>query len=259
MARNDEVERQHLIVLGASNVARCVSTLVDVGRRRVGGPCNFLMAFAHGRSFQMRSQVLIRTIPGILDCQIWDAISKLRSATAVITDVGNDLLYSVTPETLLQWVRDCIERLLPVTQRIVLTELPLTSVNTLGDARYVLMRTILFPGCRITRSQIFERAEQVNDGLVQLAQDYELPILKPEPHWYGFDPIHIKQKHKVEAWHKILSAFEFPEATYTPTRHWAQPVRLRLLAPASRRLFGIEQTKAQPAGKLPDGSVVSLF
>jgi hypothetical protein len=44
---------------------------------------------------------------------------------ALITDIGNDLFYEASVERIAEWIEQCLSRLAPLCERIVVTQLPL--------------------------------------------------------------------------------------------------------------------------------------
>ena len=89
-----------VVAIGASNLSRGLAGLVTtVRRRRIGS--DILVAAGHGRSFGVTSRVAWRRLPSILGCGLWRAIDRLnpagdRPVAAIVTDIGNDLLYGFT-------------------------------------------------------------------------------------------------------------------------------------------------------------------
>ncbi len=99
-------------------------------------------------------------------------------------------------------------------------------------------------------------AEQIDDGLAKLASVRGLKFFKLNPTWYGFDPIHIRPSLWKTAWHEILQI--------RPTGNKAsggalEGIKLYLMAPERRRLFGIEQFTPQPGVMLPKGGRIWLY
>ena len=86
---------------------------------------------------------------------------------AVITDVGNDLLYGEDPDTILGWVAECVRRLTAV--RITITGLPLAGLGALGRGRYLLLRSIFFPSSRQGHRRVVSGGKEVDAGLQALA------------------------------------------------------------------------------------------
>jgi hypothetical protein len=107
---------------------------------------------------------------------------------------------------------------------------------------------------------VVDRALDLDQRLRDLGRRRNLVLAEQRPEWYGFDPFHIQMRHWSRAWPEILSAWSArPAAPGAPPPSLWRWLRLRSLAPERRRLFGVEQRRAQPAGLLPDGTTVALY
>jgi hypothetical protein len=200
---------RRVVLLGASNVTRLLSVLVETACRFWGRPLDLLGAFGHGRSYGLRVPVLGRELPGIVECGLWRALERRPPAptAALVTDVGNDILYDVPVPEIAGWVEVCLDRLLSSGARIVLTSLPLRSITRLSPARYLLARRILFPGCQLPYGEALARALDLDQRLRTLAAKRGIRVAEQRPEWYGFDPIHIRRWWGPRAWREILSGW----------------------------------------------------
>lgn len=251
-----------VVVLGASNVRLGFAPLVATARALAGGPVDLLAAMGHGRSYGHWSRVGGRELPGIVQCGLWEALAERPRlpTTALLTDVGNDLLYGDGPERLLEWVGECVARLSDAGADVTLTELPMPSLTRLGPVRYRVFRTIFFPTCPLTLKGVTASAQQVNDGLRKLAHERGLRIVSLESAWYGFDPIHLKRWSYPVAWKKIFGIHSGEdEAFETRALTFAERGRISAARPQHRRVFGNTQRRDQPCVTLDDGVRVSLF
>jgi len=252
---------RRVVLLGASNLVRGLPLVLDRARDAWGSPVDFLAAIGHGRSYGAESNVFGRVLPGILQCELWEALDQRRPGptAGLVTDIGNDIVYGVSAREIADWVSTCLERLHPRCQRLVLTELPLASLERLGASRFVFLRTLLFPWSRISLAQALETARQLNRHVLELAAAFRAELIKPSPHWYGFDPIHIRGQQQREAWQRIFSAMRDGEFPPLAPHSFAGRIQLLVQRPLRRRLFGIEQRRAQPTLRLRDGSWLSLY
>jgi len=251
-----------IVLLGASNVVLGWETISQLARSLAGEPIDIWGAFGHGRSYGLKSRVLGRSLPGITPCGLWPNLAGSRTCetVAVVTDLGNDLLYGVDVPQIIGWVDWCVERLLEQNAKVVITRLPLASVRRLSPARFRLMRSILFPRSELTLDAVIRLAEELDAGVIDLTTRFGIGVVEPRPEWYGFDPIHVLRRQRHAAWSEILgrgfdlSDFDVPAAASQP-----RMPRLWRLAPERRGVFGVEQTRAQPVVELADGGRVFLF
>jgi hypothetical protein len=248
-------------VLGASNVVRCLSTVVETAQRVLEGPIDFLGAIGFGRSYGMTSRVLGRRLPGIVDCGLWKDLSGRPPAEtyALLTDIGNDIVYGADVDQIAEWVEQCLKRLSPICQRIVVTELPLDSLATLGALRFSFFRALLFPKSRLSLNDAQSCARSLDARVLELAERYGACVKTPQAKWYGLDPIHIRMRHWSRVWREILCDWRddvHPSRAKGSFMRW---LKLQCQRPQSRHLFGIHQRRVQPTCTLRDGSTISLY
>jgi hypothetical protein len=254
---------RRVVLLGASNLWLGLAAVVETACRLAGRPLDVLAACGHGRSYGLRSTLLwLRDLPGIVECGLWPALERRPPAptAALLTDVGNDLLYDAGVADILGWVQTCLDQLQGSGARVVLTALPLASISTLGPGRYRLLRTFLFPACRLAYATVLQRAADLDGRLRDLAGQRGMAFVEQRREWYGFDPIHIRRRRRAEAWREVLAPWAagapLPGPAPASLRRW---LRLCLLAPERRWLLGCEQQRRQPAARLPDGTLLSLY
>ena len=258
------------MILGASNVTRGLSTVIETLRIVLGSPLEIIAAIGHGRSYGMSSKVFIRTLPGILDSGLWNTLASSQQARpelptyALITDIGNDIMYGAPPQQITQWVEECIDRLrrtVPQVQ-IAMTATPIEGIRTLKPWKYAVVKTTLFPSRKLTFEQAIARAVELHDRLIDLAARKNVKRVDPSPAWYGFDPIHIRLRWWGKAWLKVLSD-GFTDQGHvgrSPSRssltRW---INARLMMPDRYWLAGVERHRVQPAATRHDESTISLF
>ncbi|WP_144995906.1 SGNH/GDSL hydrolase family protein [Polystyrenella longa] len=254
----NEAHSEQVIVLGASNVAISLSRLVHSIRKSIPAerPLNLLIAGGHGRSYGMTSRVLARSLPGIRNCGIWDALETIRQQEprnsslrpkALLTDVGNDLIYGVAVERLVGWVETCLERLQKYQADIVMTGIPLQSLARLSPLRYTMTQKMFFPTNSSEHGKMVGQATELNEQLELLAEKYHAAF-EPQPgDWFGFDPIHFRGRQRPFIWQKLCQHWSEFDAERTDWKsnpfQTAQSWRWK---PAQRGLFGKSQTTHQP-------------
>lgn len=254
---------RRVVLLGASNATVCFPLLVESLRATLG-PIELFAAHGHGRSYGMSSKVLWRVLPGIRNCGIWTAMEETPSQgerpLALITDIGNDLLYGAIPDQILRWVELCINRLEEQGAETVITALPMESVAKLGRFRYGFLKSILFPGKGPTWQVMHELAQALNTGVRDLAARRDVPIIRPPGAWYGFDPIHIHWRRRPDAVRTFLSAWETVGREVEVRRPtWGEAVQRWRWRTAESIRFGKTCHVPQPAATMEDGSLVFLY
>ena len=252
-------EISRLVALGASNLTLGLSSVLGIARSAFGPQVEVLAALGYGRSYGAPSTIAIRTLPGILESGLWRELEARPKANTrgLITDVGNDILYGFSSDQILAWVKEAANRLLAHTSDVVLTDLPRASIRRLSPRAFLFFRTLFFPPCRLSRDEVFERVDRVNEGLAGIAASMGLRLAHLEDDWYGFDPIHLRPRAWPGAWRKIIAGEEIPDrgAEFSSL----ELARLHLLPPERRFLLGLEQVTPQSGVKLRRGGHLWIY
>lgn len=255
--------RLRAVLLGASNLQVTLPAVVEHLRRAAAGPVEVLAACGHGRSYGTWSRYLfVRRLPGIAACGLWTALAGRPPlpTVALLTDVGNDLAYGETPETVARWIEGCLESLGQLGADTICTLLPLASLENMSRLRYYAARTILFPGRGVSWQTLMARARELDGRLRALARVRGTCLIEPEAAWYGIDPIHFRRGKRREVWDRILSAWPLDHPAGEPSRPSRHTLRgLSSLRAEEVRLFGVRRWNPQPAVSLADGTTVALY
>jgi hypothetical protein len=253
--------QRRVVLLGASNLTKGISTVLETASRLWGRPLAVFGALGHGRSYGRTSSILGRQLPGILECGLWNELARWPAVptAALVTDIGNDLLYEEPVDEIAAWVRTCLDRLAAINSRSVVTLLPVENLAGLSRARFKFMRTIFFPHSRITLEEVSRRAVELNERVRQMAEERGFAVVQHRAIWYGFDPIHIKLRYRSAAWREILASWSHSMCEGPARGTVSQTLYLRSRTPERRRFLGIEQHGRQPAGRMRDGTTVAVY
>lgn len=253
---------RRVILLGASNLTRSFPTVVATVRQTWSEPVEIMAAMGHGRSYGQDSSVLGRKFSGIFPCALWQDLqnrSKLPMA-ALVTDIGNDMLYGVSTDQLLEWVEGCLDRLTDVGASTIVTQLPAGSIDRLSERRFQFFRRILFARSKLTLADARVLVREINDRLTEVGQRRKIPVISASASWYGFDPIHVKRSVMRHAWPALLAAWHAMEEplAITPSSLW-MAAYLSGLEPCEYSRFGFRRRASQPNGRLNDGTTISIY
>jgi hypothetical protein len=249
------VQVARVVAIGASNLTRGFQTVVSTARTVWGPDVQIVAALGHGRSFGSTSAFLVRRLPGILHSGLWTDLESTPAVPtkALVTDVGNDILYGFSSNQILGWVDEAVTRLTRISTDIVLTGLPMESIRRLSPARFRIARSVLVPSSRLSHAQVVGTAEHVHAGLERLARDRGVRFVALRRAWYGLDPIHIRPALWQPAWQEILGV------SCPVRRSRTEALRLYLMRPERQSLCGIEQRKPQTGLALTRGARVWLY
>jgi hypothetical protein len=257
------VSKSRLILLGASNLTLSLRLIIDLMQQQIGASSEILAAVGHGRAYGVFSQVVWRGLPGIAECGLWRQLNAMESRPtyALLTDIGNDIVYELTPEQVLRAVERCIDRLQRQSAQIVVTNLPIASVERLSERRYTFFRNLFYPFCKLSRDETLSRVRAVHVGLVDMAVRRQFLLVEQEAHWFGSDGIHVNYWQREAFYRDIVR--RFPDSGAKP-EHWDDK-RKFFLTWQRRPVFAFKTVLGraihcpQPSGQLADGSPVSKY
>ncbi|MFO1000562.1 MAG: SGNH/GDSL hydrolase family protein [Planctomycetaceae bacterium] len=240
-------EKQSVILLGASNLTLGWKPAVRALQHVVPGEIDLRVCLGMGRSYIDWSAVLFRRLPGILQCGLWENLPAAGSSSplVLITDIGNDIAYRREPEDIFQAVDECLRRIRAWRSdaRVVMTGLPLPSVEAMGRSRFLVMRTILFPGCLMTFEQACDRSRTLNGMLEHYAQKNQIPFVNPEGAWYRSDPIHVIPPLREKVFRKFFSLWNVDSVASLESQNVSPPA---LPVTAVRTVAGFSRRASQP-------------
>lgn len=228
-------------------------------------PLELFAAEGHGRSFGNWSRVGPRGLPGIVSCSLWEQLDALPTASteqprALITDIGNDLLYGVDPEQVTMWIETCLQRLQSLNSRIVVTSLPVASIQKLSRTRFEFLKSIMFHSSQMSFDEVEPKMLRLNQSVADLARTFGAALVENRGEWYGFDPIHIRRRYRATAWREILASwFDEPNEVTFPSVSLNRSWQLWRQRSAERRWRGEIQQTIQPTLRETDGSALWLF
>jgi len=194
--------RPLVVAIGASNLSRGLGRLVTASQQWSRGPIDLLAAAGHGRSYGANSRVWNRRLPSILASGLWRSLDRLLDApgqsssqarVAIVTDIGNDLLYGFSVQQLVGWVEETLSRLRERGFQVAVTRLPVASICRVGPVRYRLLKTLFVPGCPLSCTEIIAAAEETDGAVMELAVSLGVDTIVQPIEWYGFDVMHLRR------------------------------------------------------------------
>jgi len=249
------------VILGASNVTKGLSSVVDTARRAWGQPLEILAAIGHGRSYGLKTNVLGRGLPGIVRCGLWDELQTRPPlpTAALVTDIGNDLVYGCSLRPITRWLETCLQRLADQVERLVITRPPVDVISEVPEWKLRLLTSLVFPGMRFNRGDALAKAFELDDQLLTYASRFGAYVVQPETAWYTWDPIHVARRHRSTAWQKYLSCWSNGQPPSEAARSFRRWLALGRARPLEWTCFGFQRRCRQPTVQLFDGTTISLF
>jgi len=246
------------VSLGASNLTLGLSTLCSVACATLATPVDFFVAAGRGRSYGQTSRMLGRELPSVLDCGLWSALERsgATSIHALVTDLGNDLVYGSSPAQVQEWLERVLDRLAERRATVVVTGLPLESIERLPAWEFALVARVLFPLRDTGRGRLLHAARDLDGRIAEVCRARGIAHERPQLEWFGHDPIHVRSGHREAAWRQFLSAWRTSAGSVTESgvirargRFWYERVRV----------LGVECGVSQPCTMFADGGALRLY
>tara|TARA_R110002095_G_scaffold216271_1_gene212769 strand:+ start:2142 stop:2951 length:810 start_codon:yes stop_codon:yes gene_type:complete len=256
---------RRVILLGASNLTRDFPLILRLLETAIESPVDIFTAMGHGRSYGNWSRLLSRALPGISKCELWDAIPETRTESrqplALLTDIGNDLIYGQSTDAIFGWIESCLRHLQRIDARITITLLPEASIAQLTSFRFELTRRLFFPNNAASLADLKQKVRSLNQRLSEFAISNQINIVEAPRDWYGFDPIHYRYSQRATLWKSILSEWDLPAMRNHPARNrWHDTLySLCCLQPALKRQWGKSHRSPQPTRILANGTRISVY
>lgn len=249
-----------VVVLGASNVSRGLARLVAAVESRSPG-ADLFVAAGHGRGYGVNTRVAGRRLPSILGSGLWRGLDRHggEPPAALVTDVGNELLYGLPAEQIASWVRESVRRLADRDATIAITRLPMAGIATVGAVRYRALRTFFVPGCRLSLADLKDAATRLDADLQSIAGDYGAQLIEQPAHWYGFDTLHVRRRSLDDLWHAACQAWGLPPVESPVRSSVATWAKVGTKAAEVRSLGGVMRFTPQPVLRLSGGGTLSLY
>lgn len=232
--------RARVALLGASNLSIMFPSVIEAALATFGRPLEFFVAKGFGRAYGQDSGFFGKKFSGILQSPILRALElgDRRETAVIISDIGNDLAYGAPPDQVAGWIDDALNHLSKSGVKVAMNNLPLSSIQNIGERRYRILRPLFFPRSNLSRSDMISRAEHLHAALEATAKERKIPAFTGEKSWYGFDPIHPRRRRRFEIWRRMLRSLAGCGAEIAEPRiGWSRRAELRALQSSNRSAF----------------------
>ena len=192
------------IFLGASNLARSFYGLKRcIGRCIFPRPASFVHAMGPGRGYVSRGGILNAIYSPILSCGILEAVRnkkiKDQSVVALITDIGNDIMYGVSSEKIINGLQYLLNALGEFKTNIFITSIPVDLENDISELHFHIIRQIYFPKSPVKYSQASNNIKAINKFILQ-SSNKKITAIDDMKQFCGIDRIHYSILKSQSAW-----------------------------------------------------------
>ena len=205
----DQTENPVLFIfLGASNLARSFHGLKYCIERCIfPRPASFVHAMGPGRGYVSRCGILNAIYSPILGCGILEAVRnkkiKDQSVVALITDIGNDIMYGVSSEKIINGLQYLLNSLGEFKTNIFITSIPVDLENDISELHFHIIRQIYFPKSPVKYSQTSNNIKAINKFILQ-SSNKKITVINDMKQFCGIDKIHYSIFKSQPAWSHVV-------------------------------------------------------
>lgn len=196
-----------LVLLGASNLSLGWFALARHMQACLHPrPMEFMVAAGPGRAYRASGGLLNIVYPPVQSSEIFEAARRKSESgyrvIALVTDIGNDIMYGVSAEQLIGTIQQVFDQLRSVHADIFFTTLPAAFERGIHPIRFYILRTLLLPASRVSYDEAMAAIIQVNQYLREAASQ-EGHLIPDVDRFLGFDEIHYGWLRAQHAWSHI--------------------------------------------------------
>lgn len=193
-----------LVLLGASNLSRgCFAFTRHIKTCLYPRKVEVLIASGPGRAYYASGGLLNISYPPICVSDIFE-VARRKSETgyqvvALVTDIGNDIMYGVSAEQVIETVQQVFSRLQSMNAAIFYTTLPVVFEKGVHPLWFYILRSILLPFSRVSYDEAVAGIIEVNRFLKESGGKYG-HMVRDMDRYLGFDEIHYGWLRAHSAW-----------------------------------------------------------
>ena len=255
--------------MGASNLAFAHKPVLQRLANSCPAGSSIFLAHGPGRSYGLNAGNPLWRYQGHVHSDLWADLEAAVAAqeqpriSALITDVGNDLLYTRGHSLPGRWVKRICERLAGMGAHCAVTSLPMASILALSPLKFGMLRPLFFPRFRVEREAMFGWAESLQDQLSNLCQQHNFQLLPAEPQWYGPDHFHLKWFKRKEVFNLWLnSLLQEPTLAEPMLQECTQTGQLRVMPRLQRNqdwFLGRQRQRPQTGAMLAEAVRIYFY
>lgn len=196
-----------LVLLGASNLScGCFAFARHMKACLHPRKVEVLIASGPGRAYCISGGLLNVTYPPIQSSEIFE-VAHIKSQSgyqvvALVTDIGNDIMYGVSAERIIETVQQVFVRLQSMNAEIFYTTLPIAFEKGDHPIRFCILRSLLFPRSTVTYTEAVAGIIEINQYLKKSVAEHRRLI--PDMNRYlGYDEIHYGWLRAHKAWSHV--------------------------------------------------------
>ncbi len=202
--------RASIILLGASNLSRGYYSLTRCIKNNLE-PCSvdFFNALGPGRAYCASGGVFNVAYPPIGASLVFptvkDRSDKPSRKIALLTDLGNDIMYGIPAEKIIEEIKRILGQLEALDADALITPIPATLLSQLTPSRFRILKAIFFPRSKVKRLEAIAAIKIINQA-IDAGFGNRVTVISGLDNFMGWDKIHYGHCNFAEVWSRIAEA-----------------------------------------------------
>ena len=197
------------VLLGASNLARGYCALTQHISKNISD-AEFVSALGPGRGYCTQGGFLNFSYSPIGECQIMEQAKVYNERgfrmTVLLTDIGNDIMYGVPEQVLIQCIDTLIEKSLQLNAEVFVTSIHVNVCKDMGGISFELLKAIFYPNSLVTINKADSIVNKVNHYLKEKSsQNEHVHLISGLGRFCGLDKIHYSLFKSHIVWSRIAN------------------------------------------------------
>ena len=197
------------VLLGASNLARGYCALTQHISKSISGT-EFVNALGPGRGYCTRGGLLNFSYSPIGECQIMEQVEVYAEqgfrVTVLLTDIGNDIMYGVPEQFLIECIDTLIEKSLQLNAEVFVTSIHVNVCKDMGKISFKLLKAIFYPNSLVTINKADSVVKKMNHYLNEKSsQNKRVHLVSGLGPFCGMDKIHYSLFKSHIVWSRIAN------------------------------------------------------
>jgi len=198
-------------LLGASNLARAQPALVRHVRRSLAPrPVEVLAAVGPGRAYCVEGGFLHVRYPTLACSEVIDVVRARAPGARIavlVTDIGNDLLYGVPAERVIETLDRLLDDLVGLGARVVVSTIHVDVAQDVSPLRFRLLRALFFATSALGYDEAADAVRRINQFL-ETKRGPNVHLLTGMRAYAGWTRIHYSLLRAHRGWSVVAGELE---------------------------------------------------
>tara|TARA_B100000686_G_C16670785_1_gene906329 strand:+ start:336 stop:1088 length:753 start_codon:yes stop_codon:yes gene_type:complete len=196
------------VFLGASNLARghralaqCLESVLQPQSSE------FFFALGPGRAYRANGGILFHRYDSIETCGVLERagrdIDRTSSLTVLLTDIGNDIMYGVPVEELIECLEGILQKLGDLEADIHVSPISSWLERQLDPVRFNILKALFYPKSGMTYPSTIDALIRINR---YIRTEIRATIIEGLDAFVGLDKIHYSFFRSGSAWTRVAKS-----------------------------------------------------